>query len=312
MSWRVLVSAPYFQPVVEKYGDVFEQNGVEVIVPVVNERLSEAELLDLVDGVHGVISGDDHFTARVLEKATDLRVISKWGTGIDSIDQDAAARCGIAVRNTPNAFTEPVADSTLGYILCFARQLPWMDRDIRRGLWDKRPGVSLRECTLGIIGVGNIGKAVARRAAAFGMRILGNDLEDLPESFLSDVGMVVSDKESLIREADFLTLHCTLNSTSRHIIGCEALGLMKDTAYLINTARGPLIDNGALAAALAAGRISGAALDVFEQEPLPDDSPLRALGNCLMAPHNSNSSPEAWQRVHESTLENLLEELEKP
>jgi D-3-phosphoglycerate dehydrogenase len=188
MSWRVLVSAPYFQPVVGRFREVFEQNDVELIVPPVNERLSEDELLGLVDGVHGVISGDDRFTDKVLRKARNLRVISKWGTGIDSIDQEAADECGIAVRNTPNAFTDPVADTVLGYILCFARKLPWMDRDIRDGRWEKRPGMSLKECTLGIIGVGNIGKAVARRAVAFEMRILGNDIEELPEEFVAEVG----------------------------------------------------------------------------------------------------------------------------
>ena len=306
---KVLVSAPYFQPVVEHYRHVFDQNNLEVVVPTVHERLSEEELLDVIEGVHGVISGDDYFTARVLEKAKELRVISKWGTGIDSIDQEAAARCGVAVRNTPNAFTDPVADSTLGYILCFARKLPWMDQDTRSGLWDKRKGVSLRECTLGIIGVGNIGRAVARRASAFGMRIVGNDTSDLPDDFVAEVGMQVQERTQVISESDFVSLHCTLNPTSHHIIDTAALKAMKETACLINTARGPLVDNAALVTALTEGWIAGAALDVFEQEPLPVDSAFRGIDNCLLAPHNSNSSPDAWQRVHENTLKNLLEEL---
>ncbi len=311
MAWKVMVSAPYFQPVVDRFRHVFEQNDIEIFVPPVNERFSEAELMDLVDGVHGVIGGDDRFTARVLEKAKDLKVISKWGTGIDSIDQEAAARLGIAVRNTPNAFTEPVADSVLGYILCFARKLPWMDRDIRSGLWEKRMGVSLRECTLGVIGVGNVGKAVVRRAVGFGMRVLGNDVVELSKEFVTQTGLEEVSREDVFRQADFVSLNCTLNPTSHHIINGPALEMMKSTAYLINTARGPLIDNDALAQALQSGQIAGAALDVFEEEPLPKNSPFRKLDNCLMAPHNSNSSPEAWERVHENTLKNLLEELKK-
>ena len=309
MSWKVLISAPYFQPVVDNYQQLFEQNDIEILVPPVNERFSEAELLDLIDGVDGVIGGDDRFTARVLEKAKDLKVISKWGTGIDSIDQEAAARLGISVRNTPNAFTEPVADSVLGYILCFARKLPWMDRDIRSGLWEKRMGVSLRECALGVIGVGNVGKAVVRRAIGFGMRVLGNDVIEPQKEFVEQTSLEVVSKEELLRQSDFVSLNCTLNPTSQHIINAPALEKMKSTAYLVNTARGALVDNEALAQALQSGQISGAALDVFENEPLPANSPFRELDNCLMAPHNSNSSPEAWERVHENTLKNLIDEL---
>jgi len=306
MAWKVLVSAPYFQPVVDQYRPIFEQNDInEVLVPPVRERLSEEELLDLIEDVDGVISGDDRFTARVLERARKLKVISKWGTGIDSIDQEAAARLGIAVRNTPGAFTDPVADSVMGYVLCFARQLPWMDRDIRQGRW----GVSLRERTLGVIGVGNVGRAVVRRAVGFGVRVLGNDVVDVPGEFIAETGLEMVPKEDLFRRSDFVSLNCTLNKTSYHLIDEAALELMKPTAFLINTARGPLIDEKALVRALRAGRIAGAALDVFEQEPLPEDSPLRGLDNCLLAPHNSNSSPAAWERVHENTLKNLLDEL---
>jgi D-3-phosphoglycerate dehydrogenase len=275
----------------------------------VRERLSEEELVGLIADVDGVISGDDRFTARVLERAKKLKVISKWGTGIDSIDQEAAARLGIAVRNTPGAFTDPVADTVMGYVLCFARQLPWMDRDIRQGRWEKRMGASLRERTLGVIGVGNVGKAVVRRAVGFGVRVLGNDIVELPKAFVSETGLEVVPREDLLCRLDLVSLNCTLNKTSYHLIGEAALELMKPTAYLINTARGPLIDEKALVRALQAGRIAGAALDVFEQEPLPEDSPLRRLDNCLLAPHNSNSSPAAWKRVHENTLKNLLDEL---
>ncbi len=311
MAWRVLVSAPYMQPVVDQFRPIFEEHDVELVIPEVNERLSEGELSELITDIDGVICGDDQFSERVLKAAPRLKVISKWGTGIDSIDQEAARRLGIAVCNTPNAFTKPVADSVLGYLLCFARQLPWMDRDIRAGSWSKRATVSLSECTLGIIGVGNIGKEVARRAAVFGMKVLGNDIMLMSNAFLKETGIEMTTKEQLLPRADFVSLNCDLNPASHHIVGGRELAMMKPTACLINTARGPLIDEPSLVKALRLGQIAGAALDVFEVEPLPQNSELLKLDKCLLAPHNANSSPEAYQRVHENTINNLLHHLQK-
>ena len=311
MRWKVLVSAPYMQPVPEKYRKILEENSVELLVPHVDERLSEEELLEIIEDVDGVISGDDHFTKLVFESAKKLKVISKWGTGIDSIDKEAATAVGVAVRNTPNAFTLPVADSVMGYILCFARKLPWMNEQMRDGIWDKIPGVSLSECTLGVIGVGDIGKAVVRRASGFGMRIMGNDIVDMPKAFIKETGIIMVSKEKLLKESDFVSLSCDLNPTSHHIMGRSEFSTMKPTAWLINAARGPLVDEPELIDAIEKKMIAGAGLDVFEAEPLPKESPLRSFSNVMLAPHNSNSSPAAWERVHESTVKNLLEELNK-
>jgi D-3-phosphoglycerate dehydrogenase / 2-oxoglutarate reductase len=306
MMRKVLVTAPYMQPVIERFRPLFQKNGIEVALPPVHERLSEEELLRWIPGVHGVICGDDQFTARVLESADRLRVISKWGTGIDSIDQEACRRIGIAVRNTPNAFSEPVADTVLGYMLMFARRLHEMNDHMKTGSWEKIPGVCLRECTLGVIGVGNCGKAVVRRAVSFGMQILGNDIIKTPEGFVEQTGIRMTSKEDLLQQADFVSLNADLNPTSFHIIGADELSRMKPTAVLINAARGPLVDETALIAALQQKMIAGAALDVFEVEPLPTESPLRQMPNVLMAPHNANSSPAAWERIHQSTIDNLL------
>lgn len=306
-----MVSAPYMQPVLDRFRPVFEANDIEVFAPPVNERFSEEELLPWVGDIDGVICGDDRFTEKVLKAAPRLKVISKWGTGIDSIDQAAARRLGIPVRNTPNAFSEPVADSVLGYMLCFARQLPWMDRDIRAGIWHKRPAISLQEATLGVIGVGDVGKAVVRRAVAVKMKVLGNDLVEMPAGFLAETGIEMMAKEELLRQADFVSLNCTLNPTSFHLMSDNEFAVMKPTAYVINTARGPIIDEPALVRALQAGQIAGASLDVFEVEPLPADSPLRAMDQVLLAPHNANGSPAAWERVHHNTINNLIEELRR-
>ena len=311
MSWRVMVSAPYMQPVLDRFRPIFEEHDIELVVPPVDERLSEEELLRWVGDIDGAICGDDHFTEQVLQAAPKLKVISKWGTGIDSIDQVACERLGIAVRNTSNAFSEPVADTVMGYVLCFARNLLRLDRRMREGIWHKTTSRALRECTLGVIGVGNVGKVVVRRALAFGMRVLGNDVVEMPADFLAETGIEMVPKEDLLRQADFVSLNCDLNPTSYHLMSDREFSLMKPTAYLINTARGPIIDEPALIRALQEKRIAGAALDVFEVEPLSEDSPLYQMDNVLLAPHNANSSPEAWERVHWNTINNLLDELRR-
>jgi D-3-phosphoglycerate dehydrogenase len=311
MTWRVLVSAPYAMPVIAEYRKRLEAAGCEMVVAPVNERLEEPELLPLVGDIDGLICGDDRVTERVLAAAPRLKVIAKWGTGIDSIDKGAAARRGITVCNTPNAFSEPVADTVMGYVLLFARQLDVMNRDIRAGRWVKPQCLALNEMTLGVIGVGNCGKAIVRRAVAFGMRVLGHDVVEMPAEFIRQTGIEMVSRERLLREADVVSLNTALNPSSYHLIDAQAFALMKPTAYVINASRGPVVDEPALVAALGEGRIAGAALDVFEIEPLPADSPLRRLSNCYLAPHNANSSPAAADRVHENTIARLLEELQR-
>jgi D-3-phosphoglycerate dehydrogenase len=311
MKWRILVSAPYMQPVIERFRHIFEKYDAEIILPEVTERLSEDQLLGLVGDIDGVVAGDDHFTAKVLETAGPrLKVLSKWGTGIDSFDLEACKDLGIVVCNTPNAFSDPVADSVYGYILNFARQLPAMDQQMKAGQWDKIPGRALFETALGVIGVGNVGKAVVRRARAFGMRVLGNDIVDIDSAFIRETGVEMVDKKTLLGNADFVTLHCDLNPRSHHLMDAGRFGQMRPTAVFINTARGPIIKEKDLVSALQSETIAGAALDVFEDEPLPESSPLKGMNNVMLAPHNSNSSPAVWEHVHKSTLKNLFGVLE--
>ena len=309
----ILFSAPYMIPSLPRFRPILEGYGLALIVPEVHERLSEAEILAYAGQFDGTICGDDHYTPRVLAAcAPRLKIISKWGTGIDSIDRQAAAALGIRIGNTPNAFTLPVADSVLGYMLAFARRHPWMDRAVKAGIWDKLPGRSLSECTLGVIGVGTIGKAVVRRARAFGMTILGNDIIEIDHVFIKETGIEMTGLEDLLRRADFVSLNCDLNPTSHHLMNAHTLASMRPSGVLINTARGPIVDEAALVAALQAGQIAGAALDVYEHEPLPATSPLCQMDNVMLAPHNANSSPAAWERVHFNTLKNLLEGLGLP
>ncbi len=306
----ILFSAPYMIPIVDRFRPELESYNLDLIIAEVHERLEEQQLLQYAGQFDGTICGDDKYTARVLEAcAPRLKVISKWGTGIDSIDRQSAARLGIQVRNTPNAFTLPVADSVLGYMLAFARCQPWMDRAMKSRGWEKIPGRSLSECVLGVVGVGTIGKAVIRRARAFGMTILGNDIIEVDHVFLAENGVEMTGLDDLLSRSDFVSLNCDLNPTSIHLMNSRTLAMMKPTAVLINTARGPIVEELALIDALQTGRIAGAALDVYESEPLPASSPLMKMDHVMLAPHNANSSPAAWERVHRNTIKNLLQGL---
>lgn len=310
----VLLSAPYLVDSFERFRKVFEHYQVDLLIPPkVQERMEEVDLLKYAGQFDGIICGDDRFTANVIEHCVPrLKVIAKWGTGIDSIDQKAAARLGVKVCNTPNAFTLPVADTVMAYMLAFARRQLWMDRAMKAGVWEKINGRSLSECTLGVVGVGNIGKAIFRRARGFGMKLLGNDIIPISRDFLLENGIQMASLQELLSQADFVSLNCDLNPTSFHLVNSEKFSWMKSSAVLINTSRGPVVDEKALITALSNGWIAGAGLDVFEDEPLPTDSLLLKMDNVMLAPHNANSSPAAYEHVHWNTIRNLLEGLSIP
>ncbi len=307
----ILLTAPYMIPILDRFRHVFDKYKVDLIVPNdIQERMEEEDLFKYAGQFDGTICGDDRYTARVLEACSPrLKVISKWGTGVDSIDASACSRLNIRLCRTPNAFTTPVADTVLGYMLAFARRGPWMDRAMKACNWQKISGKSLSECALGVIGVGNIGKAVTRRARAFGMHVLGTDIVDIDHVFISESGIVMTNLDYLLANSDFISLNCDLNTTSYHLINAVTLAKMKSSAVLINTARGPIVNESALIHALQKGQIAGAALDVFEHEPLAADHPLLKMDNVMLAPHNANSSPAAWERVHWNTIKNLVEGL---
>ncbi len=306
-SFTVLFTAPYMIPFVERFRPVFNHYGIQLIIPEIEERMDENDLLEYAGQFDGAICGDDRYTSQVIKAcAPRLKVISKWGTGIDSIDKTACAQYNIKIGRTPNAFTNPVADTVLGYMLAFVRRQPWMDLAMKSGVWDKIPGKTLGECTLGVVGVGKIGSTVLRRASAFGMTLLGNDIVEVDPHFVKDYRVEITDLDELLARSDFVSLNTDLNPTSYHLMNEMTLGLMRDSAVLINTSRGSVIDELALIKTLEKGNIGGAALDVFETEPLPKSSPLRQMKNVMLAPHNANSSPAAWERVHWNTIKNLL------
>lgn len=308
---RVLVSCPLIREHIHEYDDRFAEQGVEYDVADVDQQLTEADLLDCIDGYHGILAGDDELTARVLREADDLEVVSKWGVGTDGIDHEAADAEGVEVYNTPGAFDDEIADLVMGYTVTLARELHQIDRAVRDGEWYTPRGVSLRGKTFGVVGVGNIGSTVARRAHAFGMDVLGHDVVPLDDDLRAETGIEPADRDELFERADVVSLNCSLNEATRGMVGpaqLEALG-SGGHGYLVNAARGPLVDQDALVDALREGTIAGAALDVFETEPLPPDSPLTERDDVVLGSHNGQNTHEAVRRVNDRSVENLLEGL---
>ncbi len=270
--------------------------------------LKEDELIPLLVDVDGVIAGLDEFGEKVLKSSNRLKVISRYGVGIDNIDMEAAKRLGIFVINTPDVNTQAVADLTFGLILSVSRKIPQSHQSTKEGRWERLIGRGVYKKSLGIIGLGRIGKAVAKRAKGFEMEIIAYDvLRD--ESFAETLGIKFLPIDDLLREADFVTLHCGLNPQTKGLIGPRELGLMKETAYLINTARGELVDERALYEALKEGKIAGAGLDVYEKEP-PLGNSLLSLENVVTTGHIAAYTDEAIKEMALASVKNLLSALE--
>lgn len=312
MVFKVLVTCPHLQKTIDLYREDLTQKGIEVEVPPLVQQLSEEELLEIIDQFDGVIAGDDPFTAKVLEQGKRLKIVAKWGIGVDAIDLEAAKQLGIPVVNTPGAFPDEVADVALGYIILLARHLHRMHQSVLAGGWQQIPGTTLRGKTLGVIGVGSIGRAVVRRGNAVGMIPLGYDVYPISEEFQAETGTKPVTLEQLLAESDFIVLCCNLTPDNYHLLSHEQFEMMKPGVRLVNVARGPLLHEAALVAALANGKVAGAAMDVFEVEPLPMDSELRQFEQCIFGTHNSSHTKEAVLRVNELAIHNLLEGLGVP
>jgi glyoxylate reductase len=262
-----------------------------------------------VDGLLSLLT--DRIDAPLLEAAPHLRAIANYAVGVDNIDLAAAAARGIPVGNTPDVLTDATADLAFALLLAAARRLPEGTGAARRGDWlTWEPGMYLGRsvfgATLGIVGIGRIGRAMARRAEGFEMTVLaaGRSPSGAPPG--SPAGRLYD----VLERADFVSIHAPLTPQTRHLIDAAALARMKPTAILVNTARGPIVDQVALAAALAAGRIAGAALDVTDPEPLPADDPLWRAPNLIVTPHIGSATSAARERMTELAVENLLAALD--
>jgi len=303
----VLISAPYMMPEINTFKRFYELLGINTIIADVEERLSKDDMVKYHGKYQVSVCGDDAFTEEII-RDSGVRAICKWGTGIDSIDLNYCQKNGIPVLNTPNAFSVPVSQSIISAILGFARTTFYSNQEMKgTNNWVKYQGYTLEELTIGIVGLGNIGRHVAEGITFFRPRILGYDTNpNLPA-----IPWVTNtpDMETLLRESDIVCLCTTLNPTSYHLINHKTIRQMKKSAYLINMARGPLIQEAALVQAMEEGHLSGVALDVFEVEPLPEESKLRTLPNVVISSHNTNSSPKYWMKVHINTIRNSLKAL---
>lgn len=305
----ILVTCRQMQVELPRHRERIEKLGYEVFAPELDGRqqFTAAELLEHKDRLVGIIAGDDQLDREFFDGATRLKTVIRWGIGMDSVDHEAAREHGVTVRNTPGVFGHEVADSAFGYILNLVRGYIAVDAAVRRGEWPKLEGVTLAGSRLGVVGFGAIGRETAKRGRGFGMDIVAYD----PFVDSAPTGVSIVDLDTLLATSRFIVLTCPLTPQTFHLIDAQRLALVRSDAYLVNVARGPVVLEGDLIDALKNGRLAGAALDVFEVEPLPRDSELRLLPNVVLGSHNGSNTREGVVRASNAAVDFLIEELER-
>ncbi len=293
---------------IEEFRPEFTAKGIELLTPNVVQTLTEEELIGILPEVDGWIIGDDPATARVFEagKNGKLRAAVKWGVGVDNVNFEACKALGIPIANTPLMFGEEVGSLAAHYVVGLARQTFLIDRSVRAGEWPKPAGISLIDKSAAVIGFGDIGKSTTRMLNAFGINInvydpfaSRTDEDEMKYRFYN-----FPDR---IGEADFVVVTCSLTPETRHLINSDSIAKMKDEVRIVNVSRGPVIDETALIAALQSGKVHSAALDVFENEPLPLDSPLRGFERCIFGTHNGSNTVDAVRRASKQAMKLLFD-----
>jgi len=304
MTFRVLATARSFCTTDGPHHEYLSANGCAVDLRPPDQPLSAAQLAALIPGYDGVILGLDVCDASVIAAADRLRVISRYGAGYDKVDLEAATARGIAVTTTPGANRIAVAELAIGLIFSLARRIPQVAANARQGIWQRAQGWELTGKTLGLIGLGAIGREVALRAVALGMRVVAYD----PYVQGEVEGVRLVDLDTLLKQAHIVSLHCAATPETENLINAERIAQMRDGATLVNTARGELVDEGALYDALVSGKLAGAASDVFHNEP-PEGSPLLALDNFLPTLHIAGTTQESVQRMAMLAAQNVVDVL---
>ena len=294
MAYTVIDTTPYLTDEAKTY---LKENQCTVRRCVL-EELSEQQFCSKIVGVHGVLASGEWWTKTVLEAgaSSELKIVARTGAGFDRVDIQSAAELGIWATNTPTATSHAVADFTIGLFLCLLRHIPKLVENVKHGKWDRIRGLEFRSMTLGVIGVGGIGREVIKRARGFGTRILGYDITP-DENFAREYQVDYVSLEKLLSESDIVSLHCPLNDQTRNMIDRESLGLMKKNSYLVNTARPEVVDKPALVASLRTGKIAGAAIDVHDPMPCAPDDPLLSLENAIVTPWDAFSTKESIERM---------------
>jgi len=306
MSWKVLITARTMNEVGQHALHSLRDAGCELVTPPKPGPYPAEQLVKLLPGMDAVLASMDKFTAEVLSStdASRLKAISRWGVGYDAIDVPAATRQGIVVAYTPGLLDETVADFAFSLLLAIARRIHVGHPAMMQGRWEPAWGTDVHGKTLGILGCGRIGQAVARRASGFSMKLIAYDLKPSPDA--EKLGVRFVTLEELLAQSDFLSLHAALTPENHGLLNESRLRMMKPSAYLINTARGALVDEAALARALQEGRIAGAALDAFVTEPLPADHPLHHAPNVLLTPHLASFARETGERVSNAAAQAII------
>ncbi len=302
---KILVTPTSMQPDKKsKALDKLRSFADDLVFNPTGKPLEEDALIDLLKDCDGYIAGLDYVTSKVIDSCNKLKVISRYGAGYDRVDIAAAKNKGILVTNTPGVNAEAVGELAIGLILSVARKIPYLDSQTRSGGWVRSTGYELKGKTIGILGLGAIGKVVARCAQGLGMHIIAYD-PFINESYCHDNNISIATFDEVIAVSDVISLHLPLTSDTKHLINEKTISLMKDNIILVNTSRGGIIDEEAAYQALKAGKIGGLGLDAFEMEP-PKCSPLFELNNVVVTPHNGAHTKEATDNMALSSVDNLI------
>lgn len=306
MAKKVLVTATNYSTYCSAAKALLEENGVEVIENPYGRPMTREELLTVVGDIDGVVVGVDTWNEEIFAHAPKLRAMARFGVGVDNIDLAAAKAHGIQVTNAKGMNSNPVAELTVGLILSTLRNVPAFNASIREGKWDRFMGRDLAGMTVGLLGFGDIAQRVAKKLSGFDVSICAYDLyPNLEKARELNVEMV--SMEETLHRADVVCMHLPSLPSTHHIMDARTFGMMKDGSYFINTARGALVDETALAQALRSGKLTAAAIDVFDQEPVRRDNPLFALPNLFATPHTAAETYDTYHNVGLATARQLLD-----
>ena len=308
MTFNILSTSPTFGYYANEPLEYLKNHGCKVDLVPRGKKMSEEELRENIRECNAMIVGVEHITESIIQASKKLKVIAKHGAGVDNIDLEAASGKGIVVFSAPGANSEAVADLTIGLFLSLARNIPFADRSVKGGGWPRIVGTQLNGKVLGIIGLGQIGKKVAKRALGFDMRVLAYDVFK-DESYSQKCGITYLSLDEVLSKSDFLSIHVPLTLSTRRLIDERKLRLMKEGAFLVNISRGDIVDEEALYQVLKEGKIRAAALDVFYQEP-PKESPLLTLDNVIVTPHMGGYTFEALKETGMICARGIIDVLE--
>lgn len=306
---NLLITAIPFIPVVGNYENKIKKRGINYTLLKSSQQVSEKQFLKIIHKFDAILSGDDQITKKVIDKAVNLKVISKWGTGIDSIDHIYAKRQGIKVFNTPGAFTNGVATMAISMILAFYRKIIINHNDIKKNIWSKYPGETLLNKKVGVIGIGNIGKKIIEMLQGFNTINYVNDINKIDQNFLTKFKSKSKTKKFIFNNCDIIIIATDLNKTSFKIINKKTIKDFKNNPLIVNIGRGGSIDNQALLQSLKKKKIKGACLDVFENEPLSKNSLFKKFNNCILSSHNAFNTKDEVEFVNKNTLNNIFKGL---